>query len=180
MSLILVTGGSRSGKSQFAEKLAIASALPVIYVATGLKPDPQQDPEWAERVQQHVQRRPPDWQTVESGLDWGSLREAGTTSEQCYLIDSLGGWVAAGLDWDPEDWQRWTAELVTVLTGLSGQVIVVAEEVGSGLVPAYPQGRLFRDRIGSLAQQVGSHADAVYWVTAGFAVNLREIGQSVV
>ena len=183
MALILITGGSRSGKSQFAEKCAVQTGLPVIYIATGSKPDPDQDLEWAERIQQHLQRRPSQWQTIESGLEldpWGS-KQSQSNSQVCYLVDSLGGWVAAGLDLDQQAWADWTEQLLAALRSLSlaGQVIVVSEEVGSGLVPAYAMGRLFRDRIGLLAQKVGSDADAVYWVTAGFAIDLKQLGQSV-
>ncbi len=179
--MILITGGSRSGKSQFAEKCAVQTGLPVIYIATGSKPDPDQDPEWAERIRQHIQRRPTQWQTIESGLELAPLLSKSSQNhpQACYLVDSLGGWVAAGLDLNPQAWVDWTEQLLTALKSLAGQVIVVSEEVGSGLVPAYATGRLFRDRIGLLAQKVGSDAEAVYWVTAGFALDLKQLGQSV-
>lgn len=182
MTLLLITGGSRCGKSAFAERLASQSGYPVTYVATGVRADSTQDPEWAARIQEHQMRRPAQWQTLECGLEMGSLVTP-ATGPMCYLIDSLGGWVAAGLELDPPTWQDWVDQLCQWLHIVSRDPqtlgILVSEEVGMGVVPAYPMGRLFRDRLGLLTQEVGSQAEKIYWVVAGWAVNLRDIGEPV-
>ncbi|MGQ9837502.1 MAG: bifunctional adenosylcobinamide kinase/adenosylcobinamide-phosphate guanylyltransferase [Cyanobacteriota bacterium] len=173
MPIVLICGPVRSGKSRLAEKLAAASGLSVIYLATGPKPDPLEDPEWAERVQQHQQRRPSSWQTWEIGLDL-SLQDLPQPS--CVLVDSLGGWVAQGLNASSSEWDPWVQSFLASLENFAGRVIVVAEEVGWGVVPSYPMGRLFRDRLGELTQKVGVVADQVFLVTAGFALEISRLG----
>ncbi len=173
MPLVLICGPVRSGKSRLAEKLAMASGLPVLYLATGPQVDPAQDPEWAERVAQHRQRRPPTWQTWEMGLEV-NLRDL--PQPCCLLVDSLGGWVAQGLERPPSEWDPWVESLLASLASWRGQVIVVAEEVGWGVVPAYPMGRLFRDRLGELTQKVAARADQVFLVIAGFALEISRLG----
>ncbi|MFQ3612408.1 MAG: bifunctional adenosylcobinamide kinase/adenosylcobinamide-phosphate guanylyltransferase [Cyanobacteriota bacterium] len=173
MPIVLICGPVRSGKSRLAEKLATVSGLSVLYLATGPKPDPVSDLEWAERVQQHRQRRPSSWQTWETGLDL-NLRDL--PQPCCVLVDSLGGWVAQGLDDSPSEWDPWVQSFLASLENFTGWVIVVAEEVGWGVVPAYPMGRLFRDRLGELTQKVAGVADQVFLVTAGFALEISRLG----
>ncbi len=176
MATVLVTGPTRSGKSQWAEQLAAQTHQPVVYLATALQRD--DDPEWNARIRQHQQRRPPDWQTVEVHRDIGpSLLTCPPSS--CCLVDSLGTWVANQLEQDPESWQTEVDHFLTVLEEPERRVILVAEEVGWGVVPAYPMGRLFRDRLGELCQQVGSRAEAIYLVVAGYALDLKRVGQSI-
>lgn len=131
MSIVLICGPARCGKSRLAENLAAASALPVIYLATGPKPDPEADPEWAERVQQHRQRRPPTWQTWETEPDLGSELQK-LPQPCCALVDSLGGWVAQGLECSPEEWDPLVQAFLTALQTCAGKVILVSEEVGWG------------------------------------------------
>jgi adenosylcobinamide kinase / adenosylcobinamide-phosphate guanylyltransferase len=171
--LSLVTGPARSGKSEWAELLAMQSQKSVIYIATA-QADPT-DPEWQARIDQHQQRRPSNWQTQHVPLDLAAAI-ATTQSTDCLLIDSLGTWLANFLDQDESLWQQTTAELLAQLKTARSTVIVVAEETGWGVVPAYPMGRLFRDRLGSLTRQVGAIAAAVYLVTGGYAVDLTQIG----
>lgn len=175
MPIVLICGPARSGKSRLAEKLAAASGLSVIYLATGPQVDPVRDPEWAERVQKHRQRRPSTWQTWETGLDL-SLVLRDLPQPSCVLVDSLGGWVAQGLDAASSEWDPWVQSFLVSLKSFAGCVILVAEEVGWGVVPAYPLGRLFRDRLGELTQAVGGMADQVFLVTAGFALELSRLG----
>jgi adenosylcobinamide kinase / adenosylcobinamide-phosphate guanylyltransferase len=173
-SLSLVTGPARSGKSEWAEYLAAQSGKPVTYVATAqLDPD---DPEWQDRIVQHQQRRPADWKTLHVPIDLSQTIRA-TTASDCLLIDSLGTWLANLLDQDETLWQETGQELLSSLQTTQAQVVIVAEETGWGLVPAYPVGRQFRDRLGKLTRQIGWIANPVYLVTGGHVLNLSQLGQ---
>jgi adenosylcobinamide kinase / adenosylcobinamide-phosphate guanylyltransferase len=171
--LILVTGAARSGKSAWAEQLARAFTGPVIYVATA-QVDPQ-DQEWSDRLARHRQRRPAHWQLIESPVDVAAIVDRAQAGE-CLLIDSLGTWVANFLEDDQTTWQTASDRLCQALKTTPAQVIVVAEETGWGVVPAYPLGRTFRDRLGTITQQIGAIANPVYLVVAGRVVDLAQIG----
>jgi adenosylcobinamide kinase/adenosylcobinamide-phosphate guanylyltransferase len=169
----LVTGACRSGKSEWAEKLATQSGKSILYVATAqTNPD---DPEWQHRIALHQQRRPATWKTLAEPIAIAPLIQSATPSE-CLLIDSLGTWLANFLEQDEAEWQATAQSLLTSLEQTSGAIILVAEETGWGVVPAYPIGRLFRDRLGSLTRRVGAIAQTVYLVTAGYALDLTRLG----
>lgn len=172
--IILVTGATRSGKSEWAENLAQASQKPVIYIATS-QVDPS-DQEWCDRIAQHQQRRLSQWQTLEIPLQLSQVID-NSLSPGCLLIDSLGTWVANCLEMSAENWQVMSEKLLISLENSSVDIILVAEETGWGVVPAYPLGRLFRDRLGDLSRRIGTMADTVYLVTGGHALNLSQLGQ---
>jgi adenosylcobinamide kinase / adenosylcobinamide-phosphate guanylyltransferase len=174
--LILVTGAARSGKSEWAETLAIKTDKAVIYIATAIS-DPT-DPEWAARIQHHQQRRPATWQTVTTVVDLAQTIACASGSE-CLLVDSLGTWVANLLDRSDAEWSNLTQELLAVLSTSLATIVLVAEETGWGVVPAYPSGRLFRDRLGMLTRQIGAIAGTVYLVTGGHVLNLSQLGHKL-
>jgi adenosylcobinamide kinase / adenosylcobinamide-phosphate guanylyltransferase len=174
--LILVTGAARCGKSEWAESLAIASGKAVTYIATATV-DPT-DTEWQARIDRHQQRRPATWQTIASVADLAQQIDRAEPT-QCLLIDSLGTWVANLLDRSDLEWETITQELLAVLPSSRGESVIVAEETGWGVVPAYPSGRLFRDRLGLLTRQIGSIASTVYLVTGGHVLNLSQLGQKL-
>jgi adenosylcobinamide kinase / adenosylcobinamide-phosphate guanylyltransferase len=171
--LILITGPARSGKSEWAEQLAAESSQLVFYIATATVD--QTDLEWQMRIEQHRQRRPSTWQTWEVADDLAAAISRAPISS-CLLIDSLGTWLANHLEQDQSTWQQTQADLLQQLQQCQCQVILVAEETGWGVVPAYPLGRTFRDRLGHLCRCIGSIADAVYLVTGGYALNLKALG----
>ena len=171
--LILVTGPSRSGKSEWAEELAAQVGDPVIYIATS-QLDPT-DLEWQARVQRHRDRRPQNWITQAVPFNLAQAIHTAPIAH-CLLVDSLGTWLANCLDQSEEDWEKTTQSLLASLQSTSNTVILVAEETGWGVVPAYPLGRTFRDRLGHLTRQIGAIADTVYLVTAGYALNLSQLG----
>ena len=175
--LILVTGAARSGKSEWAEVLAIESGKSVTYVATATI-DPT-DSEWESRIRIHQQRRPATWQTVSELEDLAS-RIGRFPASDCLLVDSLGTWVANLLDRSDAEWSDLVRELLGELTTSLATIILVAEETGWGVVPAYPSGRLFRDRLGMLTRQIGSIASTVYLVTGGHVLNLSQLGTKLV
>ncbi len=172
--LILVTGAARSGKSEWAELLASNSTKTVVYIATAIDPDVA-DPEWEARIRHHQQRRPATWRTLVASIDLVKTIES-TSATDCLLIDSLGAWVANLLDRSDAQWQDRSQELLTCLATIPATTIVVAEETGWGVVPAYLSGRLFRDRLGMLSRQIGAIADAVYLIAGGHALNLSQLG----
>jgi adenosylcobinamide kinase / adenosylcobinamide-phosphate guanylyltransferase len=174
--LILVTGPARSGKSEWAESLAHTAqsrGQQVTYVATAAVD--AQDPEWVNRIQQHQQRRPLTWQTQEGEADLGALIQTADAGD-CLLVDSLGTWLAPRLEQSAAEWQECCEDLCERLQNHACTIILVAEETGWGVVPAYPLGRCFRDRLGQITRQIGGIADVVYLVTAGHVLNLSVLG----
>lgn len=201
---IIVTGPSRSGKSEWAEAITLdifnqqtnqepnqnilsrsenqgairehPEFFELIYIATAThNPD---DPEWTARIQQHQQRRVAPWQTLEVPKQLAeSLNQL--TTNQVVLVDALGTWLANFLDLDDQQWQTVEAELIAAVTHCRANLVCVAEEVGWSVVPAYALGRLFRDRLGRLVRQLAGVADQTYLVVAGFALDLRQLGTRV-
>ncbi len=176
MTIILVTGATRSGKSEWAENLAKNQPKPVIYIATA-QVNPE-DEQWQRRILKHQQRRPPQWQTYLCPVN---LKDTLDTCPEghCLLIDSLGTWVANLLGEKEEEWQKIQTNLLNFLKNPPQDLIFVAEETGWGVVPPYASGREFRDRLGSLIRHIGGLADQVYLVTGGYALDLRQLGQKI-
>lgn len=172
--IILVTGPARSGKSEWAEDLARQTDQSVIYVATAIAhPD---DVEWLVRIEKHRQRRPVEWTTRLVPMELAATIRDYSDSGCCVLVDSLGTWVANFLEQDEADWEKTLQDLLNSLVQTAGCVIFVAEETGWGVVPAYPIGRLFRDRLGELVRKIGIIANTVYLVTGGHVLNLSALG----
>lgn len=171
--LILISGPARSGKSEWAETLATQTGQPVFYLATA-KTDPT-DQEWQDRIKAHRIRRPDTWLTLEVPLELSAAIHQAPESS-CLLIDSLGSWLANLVELDEATWQHQAQNLIQTLTEASATVIIVSEETGWGVVPAYPLGRCFRDRLGHLARNIGAIANDVYLVTCGHVLNLSTLG----
>lgn len=174
----LVLGGARSGKSAEAER-RLASFPGVVYVATGgARPE---DAEWAARVAQHRERRPSSWRTEETCDLVPLLRQEGPP----LLIDCLSLWLTHAMDavdaWDDSAWhnggerrlvQR-REELVSAVRESWRRVVLVSNEVGSGVVPATAAGRRFRDELGRLNAAVAGECEHVLITIAGTAQRLR-------
>ncbi|MBE9037937.1 bifunctional adenosylcobinamide kinase/adenosylcobinamide-phosphate guanylyltransferase [aff. Roholtiella sp. LEGE 12411] len=171
--VILVTGPARSGKSEWAETLAMQSGKVVVYIATAN--DNPDDQEWHKRIQKHQNRRPQNWVTLSVPIEL-SATLADAKPNTCLLVDSLGTWVANFLEQDDLSWENVVAELLETVQLVAADMLFVAEETGWGVVPAYPIGRTFRDRLGSLVRQLGLLSEAVYLVTGGHVLNLSVLG----
>ncbi|MDP5339030.1 MAG: bifunctional adenosylcobinamide kinase/adenosylcobinamide-phosphate guanylyltransferase [Nodularia sp. (in: cyanobacteria)] len=171
--VILVTGPARSGKSEWAENLAIQSGKTVEYVATATE-NPE-DAEWQQRIQKHQNRRPSDWVTLLVPVEL-SATLADAKPNTCLLVDSLGTWVANLLEQDEATWKNTQAELLETVQLVAADMVFVAEETGWGVIPAYPLGRLFRDRLGTLIRLLGAICEPVYLVTGGHVLNLSVLG----
>jgi adenosylcobinamide kinase/adenosylcobinamide-phosphate guanylyltransferase len=167
VSRILVLGGSRSGKSAFAESLLAEAgeAGEVTYLATALpRPD---DPEWAARVAAHQARRPSTWRTVETLDIAAELYNRGGP----VLVDSITLWVAATMD--RPDAERRVDELCAAWPATARDLVAVSDEVGSGVVPVSADGRRFRDLLGLVNQRLAAAADDVHLVVAGLPLRLK-------
>ncbi|OPG14109.1 bifunctional adenosylcobinamide kinase/adenosylcobinamide-phosphate guanylyltransferase [Microbispora sp. GKU 823] len=176
----LLLGGSRSGKSEEAE-LRLAAEPEVTYVATG--PSGGDDPAWLARVRAHRERRPAHWRTVET-TDLVAVLSGGSGT---FLVDGIGTWLAAVFD-ECAAWPDGTsadghqaalgrvAERCDALTaawrGTRARVVAVSDEVGLGVIPATPAGRLFRDALGRLNQALARESEDVALVVSGRVVPL--------
>ncbi|MFE5619480.1 bifunctional adenosylcobinamide kinase/adenosylcobinamide-phosphate guanylyltransferase [Streptomyces sp. NPDC056470] len=175
----LVTGGARSGKSVEAER-RLETFPEVLYVATG--GTREGDPEWAQRVALHRDRRPGSWRTAETCDLVPLLQEDGGPA---LLIDCLSLWLTDAMDrvgaWDEERWadggqealRKRVEELVAAVRATSRTVVAVTNEVGSGVVPATASGRRYRDELGRLNAAFGDECEQVLLVVSGQALVLR-------
>jgi adenosylcobinamide kinase/adenosylcobinamide-phosphate guanylyltransferase len=174
MAVHLVLGGARSGKSTFAEKLAATSELAVTYIATAQV----YDDEFATRIAHHQARRPADWQVIEAPFNLASVLETHATGNSCVIVDCLTLWLAQCICPDcalPEtvSWENERAALVKALPNLKGDVILVSNEVGMGIVPLGEINRQFQDEQGRLNQSIATLADKVSFITAGLPIQLK-------
>jgi adenosylcobinamide kinase / adenosylcobinamide-phosphate guanylyltransferase len=192
--LILILGGARSGKSTFAERLAARSGKTVAFIATATA----SDNEMRERIVRHRASRPSEWHTIEEPLDLvGAVQQAYKLADVA-LLDCVTLWLGNMLLQEPE--QRESAdqgkEELPIMSGLSDErstqqieallavvqcaeagktFIVVSNEVGLGIVPAYPLGRVYRDTLGYINQLFAQVADRVYLMVAGMAVDIKRL-----
>jgi adenosylcobinamide kinase/adenosylcobinamide-phosphate guanylyltransferase len=170
----LVLGGTRSGKSRYAEDL-LPTGEPVRYVATARRRE--DDPEWAARIDEHRARRPAGWTTLED-VDLAAVVRAGGGP---LLVDDLATWLTGVLDdtlaWDaptvPSAVGAAVDELVAGVTDAPGRLVLVSAEVGLGVVPATRAGRLFRDELGALNAALAAVCDEVVLLVAGLPLRLK-------
>jgi adenosyl cobinamide kinase/adenosyl cobinamide phosphate guanylyltransferase len=161
--ITLVLGGTRSGKSEVAERLATEMAERVTYVATGRA----DDPDMAQRIAVHQARRPAAWTTVEAGTDLPVvLRDLGGT----VLVDSLGTWITSHADLRADP-----APLCAALRSRAGDTVVVSEEVGMGIHAPSEVGRQFTDMLGTVNRSVADFADVVWLVVAGRVLPMERL-----
>ncbi len=203
--LILVTGGARSGKSSFAERLAAERAAPpagtgrVTYLATS----ETLDEEMAARVAAHRAARPASWKTVECPRDVPSAVRAHSAATDVFLLDCVTFWTTnvlfsggafggnrppeQGFNYDDSllaaDEERAAAQrvssavddLLDSLAATSATLVAVSNEAGLGVVPEYPLARLWRDQLGWANQRLARAADEVYLLVAGLALDLKSL-----
>jgi adenosylcobinamide kinase / adenosylcobinamide-phosphate guanylyltransferase len=168
--LTLVLGGARSGKSRYAESLIAALpspwAPPFAYIATA----EAGDDEMAERIAVHRARRGSSWETIEAPRDLVAAIQS--SRHRPVLVDCLTLWLSnlmlAGADIEVE-----TAQLERVVAATGAPIVLVANEVGYGLVPDHPLGRRFRDLQGVLNQRIAASAARVVLVVAGLPLAVK-------
>jgi adenosylcobinamide kinase/adenosylcobinamide-phosphate guanylyltransferase len=190
--LILILGGARSGKSAFAERLAANSGRSVVFIATATAGDE----EMRQRIIRHRAARPVTWHTIEEPLDLASaVLRAGEVAD-VLLLDCITLWLnnlfaQRGGDHESEEGQYETSRLfdeaaieetealLRAAQSLEpGKILlIVTNEVGLGIVPAYPLGRLYRDTLGIVNQRLARAADRVYLMIAGMGVDLKRLSE---
>jgi len=178
--LILILGGARSGKSTHAQHLARAHGGKVVFIATA----EAQDDEMLARITTHQAERPPDWTTLEIPYHVGDAFTRLSPPADVVLLDCLtllvSNLLLLGGDIDQPDAvkaeTRLDEEIQALLEAIrcsTADWIVVSNEVGLGLVPPYPSGRVYRDLLGHANQRLAAQAGEVYWMVAGIPVPIH-------
>jgi len=170
--IIFITGGARSGKSQFALELAQKFPGPRAYLATAQA----LDREMAVRIRRHKRNRPKDWATLEEPLRLAEiLREKGDHFG-LILIDCLTLWISNGLmaHWTEKKFLQEGERLGKTCLDTRCSLIIVSNEVGLGIVPDNPSARRFRDLSGLIHQKVAQQADEVYFMVAGIPLQIKK------
>ena len=170
-AITLVLGGARSGKSRYVQTLA-AGISPVAFVATG---QPSDD-EMRGKIERHRAERPQEWKTIEEPLDLDRVVAQEACKCKMLLIDCLTLYAASLLDTEKGDLIAIEDRLQRFYVALGEapcSIALVSNEVGSGIVPAFPSGRKFRELLGGINQQVASAADHVLLMVAGLPLALK-------
>lgn len=168
MTLRVVVGGARSGKSSLAVRMAAANGQGrVVFVATGAA----SDEEMADRIARHRAERPPAWATLEEPTDLArAIRAVDETAT--VIVDCLTLWLANVLHWPDADIQRHTTEAAGLAARRPGLTIAVSNEVGSGIVPVGAGVRRYRDLLGMVNATWARAAEAAWLVVAGRVLSL--------
>ncbi len=176
--LTLILGGARSGKSTYAQRLAAEHGEVVVYVATA----EAGDTEMADRIATHRAERPVHWQTIEAPRAIGSAIRSGTGQADVILIDCLTLLANNVIVPLPESVTAQEAEaalsaeieeLLGAYDQSAAEWIIVSNEVGLGLVPPYPLGRVYRDALGRANQRLATVADEVLFMVAGLPLKVK-------
>jgi len=169
MGHVLVLGGARSGKTGFAERLAMRSGRRPAYLATA----EALDAEMRERVQSHQQQRAAAFATIEEPLRLSAALRRAAKAHDAILVDCLTLWIT-NLIVANENVATAVDELIATLTDITGsKVILVSNEVGLGIVPDNAMARMFRDLAGSAHQRIAEICDDAYFVVAGLPMVLK-------
>ncbi|MFH1775865.1 MAG: bifunctional adenosylcobinamide kinase/adenosylcobinamide-phosphate guanylyltransferase [Chloroflexota bacterium] len=176
--IILVTGGARSGKSHFAQQLALESKEPVLFVATA----EAGDDEMRRRIEEHRRQRPPTWRTLETPTQVAGQIPGAAAGARTVIVDCITLLVSNILlkHGEGSDTARATEAVMTEMGELARYMdrtracfIIVTNEVGLGLVPASGMGRLYRDLLGKANQVLAQRADEVYLMVCGIPMLLK-------
>jgi adenosylcobinamide kinase/adenosylcobinamide-phosphate guanylyltransferase len=176
--LTLILGGARSGKTSYAEKLAAKMGQSVLYIATA----EAQDEEMKARIQAHRLARPPTWQTLEAPRHVGQALFELQERPAVLLLDCLtllasNILLSMEAESEPLIEAALQAEIEALLAAqnhLDIPLIIVSNEVGLGLVPPYPLGRIYRDLLGRANQQLAATANRVLFMVAGLPMIVKE------
>jgi adenosylcobinamide kinase/adenosylcobinamide-phosphate guanylyltransferase len=167
---ILILGGARSGKSALAERLAGDSGRDVVYIATAQAGDA----EMATRIAHHRARRPQQWRCMEEPLHLADALREHAREDRCILVDCLTLWLSNLLgEADAQCFERERDRLLDALPGLQGDILLVSNEVGLGIVPMGELTRRFVDEAGRLHQAIAAVSERVVFVAAGLPLVLK-------
>ena len=168
MTCLFVLGGARSGKSRYAQDRAEAAGGVPVFVATAQA----YDAEMAERIAHHQADRDARWMTVDAPLDLPDAITAHRGAGRVLLIDCLTLWTS-NVMLAEHDMDAATEALVAAIHAAPGTLVIVANEVGLGIVPDNALARRFRDYAGRLNQRVAAAADEVVLIAAGLPIKLK-------
>ena len=186
--LVLILGGARSGKSTFAERLAIQSGKRVAFIATATA----SDEDMQDRIARHRAARPTTWKTIEEPLDLVRALKEASKEADVILLDCMTLWLS---NWMGQ--QEFTSEIddvalknsatesalaateallgVVKTLAVGKTVLIVSNEVGLGIVPMHPLSRAYRDTLGWVNQRIAQDAKRVYLMVAGLAVDIKQL-----
>ena len=169
MSLVVLLGGARSGKSALAVQLAGERAT---FVATGTA----EDEEMAERIRRHRDDRPAAWTTIEEPIALGAALDS-VAPEETVVVDCLSLWVSnlLGARWENAAVEQEAAAVAQRAAARLGSTIVVSNEVGLGIVPINPLGRRYRDLLGLVNRTFAAQAERAVLVVAGRGLELERV-----
>jgi adenosylcobinamide kinase/adenosylcobinamide-phosphate guanylyltransferase len=168
--LDLILGGARSGKSRLAERLARESGLAVRYIATAQA----LDDEMRARIATHRAQRPAQWLSIEEPVELARVLQDNAAPERCLLVDCLTLWLSnLLLSADPDCLQREREALLECLPQLPGQIILVSNETGLGIVPLGELSRRYVDEAGWLHQALAERCERVRFCVAGLPMLLK-------
>ena len=170
--IIFITGGTKSGKSEFAEHLA-KGAKTLSYVA--LSQNNIDDKEWQEKINLHQKRRPKDWKLIETSDLLTILRKEGGP----LLIDSIGGFVMESIDKEHNEWSRKLQSLINHLIKRRSITFIVGEQVGWSLVSEYKIGNTYIERIGELQKRITKISKDNWLAINGRAIKIDEISLEI-
>ncbi len=167
----LILGGTRCGKSEYAEGEAAASGLVVRYIATAV--DPVEDLAFQARIERHRQRRPDSWLLVEEALELPALLRHASPNE-CLLVDCLTLWLTNVMMLeDAEAQEHYVDGLIEALQETPARVLLISNEISLGVVPMGDFTRQFVDTLGLLHQRLAALSDQVTLVVAGLPLPLK-------
>ena len=166
--IVFITGGTKSGKSEFAEYLA-KKVKNLSYVA--LSKNNLEDEEWQEKINLHRKRRPKDWKSIETADLINTLRK----EEGPLLIDSIGGFVMESIEKEQNEWSTKMNSLISLLIRRKSISIIVGEQVGWSLVSEYKIGNTYIERIGDLQKRITKISKDNWLAINGKAIKIDEI-----
>lgn len=177
MKITLITGGARSGKSRFAQEMALKAGGKVLFVATA----EAGDEEMSKRIAAHKKARPADWKTLEATTNLGKQITRNIGGARTVVIDCITLLVSnifqRHSQANDKETEKGVAaeieELINCIKNLDAHFIIVTNEVGLGLVPENRLGRLYRDRLGQANQRLAEAANEVIMMVAGLPVRIK-------
>ena len=170
--IIFVTGGTKSGKSEFAEHLA-KDAKKLSYIALSVNnPD---DEDWQKKINLHQKRRPKNWKLIETSDLLNTLRK----EDGPLLIDSIGGFVMESIDRENKEWLAMMDSLIFLLKKRRSLTFIVGEQVGWSLVSEYKIGNTYIERIGELQKRITKISKDNWLAINGRAIKIDEISLEI-
>jgi len=166
---IFLTGGARSGKSGLALKIAEQERGKKYFIATA----EALDDEMVDRIEKHKAERSQEWNSIEEPIELANTIKSLSDEGNVVLVDCLGLWTSNTLKLEEESFVEKVKEITIEIKNFKGSLALVSNEVGLGIVPAEPESRLFRDRLGLLNREVAAVCRQAVLVVSGIPLWLK-------